>query len=134
MNLEFLNIILEKDARYPKEAYEFVLTALNFAGEKYAKVLIERESPHVTGQELLEAIREFALEEYGPMAIDLFNEWGIKYGIDFGNIVFNLVNNGFLAKTEHDSINDFQKCYSFQEAFVKPFQPEKRTITKPIFN
>lgn len=134
MNLEFLNIILEKDVRYPKEAYEFVLSALNVAGQKYAEVLMERESPHVTGQELLEAIREFALEEYGPMAIDLFNEWGIKYGIDFGNIVFNLVNNGFLAKTEQDSINDFQKCYTFHDAFVKPFQPVKRTITKQILN
>ena len=54
------------------------------------------------------------------MAITLLEEWGIHNCQDFGDIVFNMVDVGWLAKTEQDSRADFQGGYDFQEAFRKP--------------
>ena len=77
----------------------------------------------MTGQELLEGIRSFGLEQYGPMALTVFSEWGIRNCEDFGEIVFNMVENSLLAKTKKDSRDDFKGGYDFFEAFRRPFLP-----------
>jgi uncharacterized repeat protein (TIGR04138 family) len=76
-----------------------------------------KRSDHVSGRELLEGIREFGLEQYGPMTLTVFQHWGIRTTEDFGEIVFNLVENGLLKKTEEDSRADFKNVYDFKEVF-----------------
>lgn len=115
-DIHTLRKIIEKDTRYPLEAYLFVLEALYFTRKKFKK---ER---HVTGQELCEGIKEFALSRYGPMTKTVFEHWGIKNTTDFGNIVFNMVNEKVLSKTEEDSIDDFKDVYDFDDVFVKKYQ------------
>jgi uncharacterized repeat protein (TIGR04138 family) len=78
---------------------------------------------HVSGQELLAGIREFALAEFGPMAKTVLNSWGITRTEDFGEIVFNMVEIGLLGRTDKDSREDFANGYDFEEAFRKPFLP-----------
>ena len=115
---DLLAPILEKDARYMPEAYFFVLDGLDHTVRKL-------EQPrHVSGQELLDGMREYALKEYGPVSKRVLSEWGINECVDFGNIVFNLVGEGMLGKTEKDSIEDFMGGYDFHEAFIKPFAPK----------
>ncbi|PYJ17294.1 MAG: hypothetical protein DME94_03735, partial [Verrucomicrobia bacterium] len=46
------------------------------------------------------------------------------------NIVFNLIGAGVFGKTEEDSIEDFKNVYDFEEAFMKPFAPEKPATVK----
>ena len=41
-------------------------------------------------------------------------------------MVFNLIGAGIFGKTDQDSIEDFKSVYSFDDAFVKPFAPEKK--------
>ena len=114
---DLLAPILEADKRYSVEAYLFVREGLDHT-------VSQLEKPrHVTGQELLDGIREYALREFGPVAKRVLSEWGIKECIDFGNIVFNLVNHGLLGKTEEDTIEDFMDGYDFHEAFIQPFRP-----------
>ena len=114
--------ILAKDSRYHHDAYFFIRDALDFTKKPGG-----RKSPqHVTGQQLLEGIREFGLSQFGPMAITVFEEWGIKECKDFGEIVFNLVDNGVLAKNENDKKSDFADGYDFRDAFQKPFLPSTR--------
>lgn len=103
--------ICEKDSRYKPDAYEFTMRALNFTQGR-----LKREA-HVTGKELLEGIREFAIEQYGAMAKNVFSHWGIITTLDFGNIVFNLVERKVLSKTETDSIEDFKDIYDFDKTF-----------------
>lgn len=103
--------ICAQDERYKPDAYEFIMQALHFTQNK-----LKRES-HVTGRELLEGIREFAIEQYGPMAKTVLKHWGIAKTQDFGNIVFNLVNKKVLSKTETDSIDDFKDVYDFEVVF-----------------
>jgi uncharacterized repeat protein (TIGR04138 family) len=66
------------------------------------------------------------LNQFGPMAATVFEEWGIRQCSDFGDIVFNMVKIGLLAKTETDTRADFQGGYDFTDAFRRPFWPVNR--------
>src|SRR5262249_47775149 len=90
---EAVDLITAKDARYQREAYHFVREALDRTQQAIAKRTLE-DIRHVSGQELLAGIRDFALSEFGPMALMLLNEWGIHNSRDFGEIVFNMIENG----------------------------------------
>jgi uncharacterized repeat protein (TIGR04138 family) len=119
-----------KDSRYAGEAYAFLREALDHTRKLVAKDGRGRRR-HVSGQELLGGIREFALEQFGPMAITVLNEWGVQTGADFGEIVFNLIDAGWLAKTKEDSKADFEGGYGFDEAFRQPFLPGDKQCRLP---
>ena len=122
---EVLEKMLAQDSRFAREAYHFTREALDFTQK-----LISRENKgtvrHVTGQELLDGIRQFALQQFGPMTMTVLEEWGIRNCRDFGDIVFNMVESGLLAKTDKDTRDDFQNGYEFTDAFRKPFWPQSR--------
>lgn len=128
---EALEILSARDPRYDKEAYLFVREALDFTQKSTGRDTRGRPR-HVTGQELVEGIRNYALQQFGPMTLMVFEQWGIRSCLDFGEIVFNMVDLGLLAKTDTDSRADFEGGYDFQEAFRKPFLPDsKRQHTAP---
>lgn len=120
---DVLSRILKKDPRYQREAYSFLREALDHTQKGVTKAN-KSEARHVSGQELLSGIREYALLQFGPMALTVLEEWGVRRCEDFGEIVFNLVEQGLLSKTEKDSRADFQDGYDFDTAFRKPFQPK----------
>ena len=122
---EVVEGILAKDARYMRDAYIFLREALDFTQKAIGKEN-HGKVRHVTGQELLQGIRQFALVQYGPMTKTVLEEWGIKNCSDFGELVFNMVESGLLAKTERDSREDFHNGYDFTEAFCKPFWPQSK--------
>jgi uncharacterized repeat protein (TIGR04138 family) len=126
---EALDSIARSDPRYQREAYVFLRDALDFTTkqQKKAKGTTVR---HVSGPELLEGLRAYALKEFGPMVMTVFDNWGIHSCEDIGNMVFNLIGAGIFGKTEEDSIEDFKNVYDFEEVFVKPFAPEKPAATK----
>lgn len=103
--------IVDKDSRYKPDAYAFMMQALWFTQRKLKK------QGHISGRELLEGIREFILDKYGPMAKTVLRHWGIKTTDDFGEMVFNMAENRLLNKTEQDSRDDFKNVYNFDEAF-----------------
>jgi uncharacterized repeat protein (TIGR04138 family) len=130
---EAVEQILARDPRYSRDAYAFVREALDFTQKIIGR---ENRGPirHITGQELLDGIRQFALKEFGPMAVTVFEEWGVRSSRDFGEIVFNMVEISLLAKTEKDTRDDFQNGYDFTDAFRKPFWPQGKlnSEAKPI--
>jgi uncharacterized repeat protein (TIGR04138 family) len=130
---EDLERILAKDTRYQRDAYFFVREALDHTQKAIVKEH-HGQPRHVSGQELLAGIRDYALAQFGPMVITVFEEWGIRTCRDFGEIVFNMVESGLLAKTDRDSRTDFEGGYEFEEAFRKPFLPLTRLQpdTKPV--
>jgi uncharacterized repeat protein (TIGR04138 family) len=128
---ESLVKIQAKDPRYHREAYLFVREALEHTQKTIGKDARGRIR-HVTGQELLGGIREFALEQFGPMAKTVLEDWGVRCCDDFGAIVFNMIEVSWLAKTSKDSRADFENGYDFDEAFRQPFLPKsKQTIQAP---
>ncbi len=122
---EAVELILTRDTRFSREAYTFVREALD-----YTQKLIGKETHgrirHVSGQELLDGIRQFALQQFGPMVVTVFEEWGVRNCRDFGEIVFNMLEIGLLAKTDRDTRDDFQNGYDFTDAFRKPFRPQSK--------
>jgi uncharacterized repeat protein (TIGR04138 family) len=129
--------LLKEDCRYPLEAYIFVFEALHYAqevlhlgcdspSEPSGGPKQEEEEPgpqrHVTGQELCEAIRQFAQEQYGYMAKLVLGNWGMHSTRDFGEIVFNLIRVGRMKKTPQDRREDFDDVYDFDQAFCRQFR------------
>jgi uncharacterized repeat protein (TIGR04138 family) len=127
---DVLAAVLAKDRRYGRDAYEFVREALDYTQRAISKSS-HGSLRHISGQELLAGIRAYALEQYGPMALTLLNEWGVQRCEDFGEIVFNLVEHGLFSKTESDRRADFQGVYDFTEAFRKPFLPTRPPAAAP---
>ncbi len=131
-----LALVLQRDSRYKLEAYDFVREALGYAqdclqmGKEQAGEWDEDESEvegvrverHLTGQELCEAIRQYALEEFGLMAKAVLNSWGVYTTSDFGEIVYNLIDVGLMKKSERDRREDFDNVYDFDEALCRQFQ------------
>ena len=122
---ELLEPILKRDPRYTVGAYFFIREALDHTVRQLDK------PRHISGQELLDGIRKYALGEYGPLTKRVLSEWGITECIDFGHLVFNLVNEGLLGKTDEDSLDDFSNGYDFTEAFLQPFRPSEPVACPP---
>jgi len=135
--------LAKEDKRYKLDAYLFLFEALHFAQEELrmgrdapseplpGETPEKTENPvgrHVTGQELCEAIRQYALRQYGYMAKTVLNSWGVYSTRDFGEIVYNLIKIGQMRKTPEDRIEDFDDVYDFQTVFVDQFSFEG---TKP---
>ena len=119
-----LELILATDRRYHAEAYHFLKDALEHTQKLVARKK-RAHSRHVSGSELLDGIRDYALSQYGPMTQMVLAEWGVTRCEDFGEIVFNMVDIGLLGKTEQDSREDFKNGYDFESAFRKPFLPSQ---------
>jgi uncharacterized repeat protein (TIGR04138 family) len=119
---EALDSIIASDGRYARDAYIFLRDALDYTTKQQKKIK-GTTVRHVTGPELLEGVRQYALKEFGPMVMTVFGYWGLHTSEDVGHMVFNLIGAGIFGKTEEDSIEDFKNVYDFKEAFVKPFEP-----------
>ena len=72
----------------------------------------------MTGKELSQGLRDFTIEQFGPMSKTVLAHWGITKTQDFGNIVFNMIDKKLLSKTEEDSIADFKEVYDFEAVFT----------------
>ena len=115
--------LLQSDLRYQLHAYQFVRDSLAYAQEVLPNDESEAEiEPHLTGQELCEAIRLFAIDQFGYMSKTVLNNWGIQGTNDFGEIVYNLIDIGMMKKSETDERELFSDVYSFEKAFVEDFQ------------
>jgi len=143
--------LLREDKRYKFAAYAFVFEALSYAhtvlgmgepaaasedddvkreeGVKREKGVKGEKSDeeaaaerHLTGQQLCEAIRRYALEQYGYMAKCVLNSWGIQKTGDFGEIVFSLIRIGHMRKTDTDRREDFDDVFDFDTALQQGFQ------------
>ena len=114
---------LEKHARsgkYCLAAYDFVLRGLD------QTIRALPEVRHVSGQELMEGLQAFAKEQFGPMAKHVLNSWQIMRTEDFGEIVFELVDQGILRKTEDDRLEDFADRFDFDEVFERNYYKDHK--------
>src|SRR5260221_3999860 len=71
---EIVEEIVRKDPRYEAAAYEFVKEALEFT-IKQNKRSQTGLNAHVTAKELLAGFHQYALKEFGPMAMTVFEYW-----------------------------------------------------------
>ena len=106
--------------RYHPNAYEFIFSALRFMQEKIGPVELldpEDKESHISGPELLDGIRELALNRFGLLARTVLKQWGITTTDDFGHMIFEMIENGQMRKTDSDQLEDFFNVYQFDAAF-----------------
>lgn len=119
--------LCHKDPRFTRGAYEFLFEALDFTMRDLARENCAAAGRHVTARELLEGLRDYALQEFGPLAFLTLRRMGLTSCDDVGDIVFLLVGCGLLAKKPTDRRRDFSRVYDFEAALRTPFNP----IAKP---
>jgi uncharacterized repeat protein (TIGR04138 family) len=138
--------LLCRDRRYRLDAYVFVFEALRFAQEELgnghnrpdgggeaAGEGAGDEVRHVTGQQLCEAIRRYALQQYGALAKNVLNHWGVHSTGDFGEIVFNLIDLGSMKKTDSDRREDFDDVFDFEistKGCASHLRPARRKLVR----
>lgn len=115
VGLNLLERIREENPRYSDAAYLFVLSALQFAIEQLD------EPRHITGQELAKAVKDLAIQRFGPMARTVLEHWGIHSTADIGEIVYALIDYRVLIKQDSDSLDDFRDVFSFDDAFDRDY-------------
>jgi uncharacterized repeat protein (TIGR04138 family) len=125
---EIVTLICKEDTRFDRKAYDFVRVGLDHTVKELRKKDASRaeKSRHVSGPELLDGLRIYALDQFGPLTKTVLEAWGVNRCRDFGEIVFNLIEYNIFSKTESDRREDFSDIYDFEDAFVKPFQPARR--------
>ena len=123
--MEFVEL-LERDKRYKAEAYQFVGESLQYAQRELKIGRAGEQEPktesHLTGQQLCEAMRVYALEQYGLMARAVLNSWGVQSTSDFGEIVYNLIEIKRMKKSPTDHREDFDDVYDFEDALHNDFR------------
>lgn len=112
---EVLGRLEQNGSPYHERAYLFVLAGLEYLQSRLS------ERRHVTGAEVTHACRDFALEQYGLIAREVLEHWGIRETADFGRIVYALVEVGLLVTQPGDRIEDFQDVFSFERAFEESY-------------
>lgn len=121
--------IIRADGRYPVEAFIFLLNegwprALRQAyGEEPPAVPVSpggKPPRHVSGRQICLSLRDLAIEKWGPMAETVLKHWNIHQTVDFGNMVYLLIQNNVMHKTDEDSLDDFRDVFDFHEAFGSP--------------
>lgn len=116
--------IIDRDPRFELGAYIFLYEALAFTQKDLGRngKDLPPEGRHVSGAELLEGIRKYAADLFGPLAPMVFKSWGLRDSSDFGEIVFNLVEGGLLGKTDQDRREDFHGGFDLEHAFDGPYE------------
>ena len=118
-----------RDSRYPPQAYLFLNEGLIHTLQQVKDK--EGRARQITGAELSDGLRHYALLQFGPLALTVLARWNIHATRDFGEIVFALLAAGLLGKTDEDKIEDFDHLFDFHEAFRTPFLPKPRA-RKPV--
>jgi uncharacterized repeat protein (TIGR04138 family) len=114
---DVISVIVRRDPRFRAEAFTFVLESLDFTIGRRGK-----GRKHVSGPELLEGFRDFAINTFGLLARAVLSEWGITRTDDVGEIVFLMIEEDLLQKTADDRREDFCGVYDFADAFEDGFR------------
>lgn len=112
-----LEEVARRDGRYPLEAFGFLHEGLARAVSAVHGESGGQGPHHVSGRDLCLAMRDEALERWGLLARAVLRRWNIHTTRDFGNLVYLMVDNDLMQKTEEDSIEDFEVVYDFERAF-----------------
>jgi uncharacterized repeat protein (TIGR04138 family) len=113
-----LQEIVDRVGLYPIEAFLFLEKGLaHSVNLVHGEATDPEVSRHITGPQLCEGLRAYAMARWGMLARTVLGRWGIQSTFDFGRIVFALVDAGHMQRTETDSIEDFRNVYDFATAF-----------------
>lgn len=123
--------VRRRDRRFARHAYFFVLDALDYTMLRLGRDALTGEERHVGGKELLIGIQDYAFEQFGALAVLVFEQWGVRTSEDFGEIVFNLIDAGLLSRRPQDTRLDFAGGSEFMLHFAHKRQECLAHIREP---
>lgn len=121
-----LEEIAKEDGRFDVRGLKFVFEGLAATIDKFSKEEQEGEPRHITGDELAWGLAEVAQKRWGRLAATVFGHWGIHATRDFGEIVYLMIDYGWMTSQETDTIDDFENVFDFTEVFEKQYVIEIR--------
>lgn len=127
-NLKSLEDLARENGRYPVDAFNFVREGLKFTVQKLHQA--NQIDQHITGRDLCMGLRDLAIKRWGLLASLVLKHWNIHCTMDFGKIVFAMVDAGWMAKREEDRAEDFLDVYDFRTAFNQELTLESETKKK----
>lgn len=122
--------LARQERRFPPGAYLLVFEGLEVALGR----LPHRR--HVAPRELLEGIRDAALDQWGWLARTVLESWNVRSTSDLGDLVFSLIRRGLLVAGDEDHRGQFDEVFDFREAFDAGFddrmsrQPPRLLVSK----
>lgn len=127
-----LDQVIEDVGLYPPEAYEFIQQGLSFTVQKLHGDAPKPDADrHVSGRQLCQGLREYSLIQWGLLARTVLRRWNITSTLDFGRIVFALVDGGHMQKTDEDTIEDFRGVIDFRTGFDAGYKIPSMPLTTP---
>lgn len=115
---ENIEDVIRAAGRYPLEAYQFLYRGLDYTARRLHGEPTEAEhSRHVSGQQLCEGLRAYAIEQYGRLARHVLERWNVRRTRDFGEMVYFLISHQHMSKQDTDRIEDFDDVFDFASAF-----------------
>ena len=114
-----LDSLCDSDPSWPYEAYEFVLEAIELAGDSQEPGDAEI---HLSGRQIALAAKELAREWFGLMAPTVFSFWGITTTRNLGEMVFKLIDCGMLTRQEGDRVEDFDNIFMIPDDLVSGYR------------
>jgi len=126
--IQAMRKLLAEDKRFKIEAYQFIRESLQYAHEHIDVIRPDGVGDeddnirHLTGGQLCEACRLYAIQQYGYLAQMVLARWGLQSTSDFGEVVYNLIRIEQMRRSESDRREDFDDVYDFDDAFQPMFE------------
>lgn len=120
--------VVERDPRYPYEAYEFLFEALAHTQRRLNRLPpddSESAAPgdhHVNGRELVDGFLDLVKERFGRLGRAVLRHWRIDSTDDIGELVFNLIESDLLSKNDGDSREDFHALCDLTDVLLNKFE------------
>ncbi|MCE5185691.1 MAG: hypothetical protein LLF76_06150 [Planctomycetaceae bacterium] len=119
--------IAREDGRYDARALKFVFEGLAETIEELRKQEDPEAMPrHISGQELSFGLADAAQKRWGRLARMVLGYWGVKATRDFGEIVYLMIDYGWMTSQDTDTIDDFNNVFDFKDVFETKYSIELR--------
>lgn len=119
--------IANEDGRYDGRALKFVFEGLASTIDDLRKQEDPEQPPrHISGEELAWGLARSAQRRWGRLAGMVLDRWGVRTTRDFGEIVYLMIDSGWMTSQEGDTIEDFDAVFDFGEVFETQFVIEIR--------
>lgn len=109
---------------FVRDALAYAADSMELSNQYHhdSQLMESAEEHHLTGQELCESIREYAICQFGYMARIVLKNWGVESTSGFGDLVYNMIDIGLMKKSPRDRRGHFDGVYDFEDVFDNQFQ------------
>ena len=124
------------DGRYHPDAFHFICDGLEYVMKETRRISKYPDDRHIRGVALAQGMAKLALKRWGYMARLVLKRWGVTSTLDFGEIVYMMIDKKLMRAQPGDSIMDFENVYQFEDVFektLKPYSLFKDFFTAPLF-